>query len=75
MQGENHSVVCAWCNASVFGSRSAEHAAHGICVPCAVGFLKRLPPEYLRSVAEPDGAVTLFSGHRFLLSPEGQPLS
>jgi hypothetical protein len=67
MQGENPSVVCAWCNVSVSRSRSSESVSHGICVPCAIGFLKRLPPEYLRSIAEPDGTVTLFSGHRFEL--------
>ena len=75
MQGENPSVVCAWCNASVFGSRSAENVSHGICVPCAVGFLRRLPPEYLRSIAESDGAVTLFSGHRFEVPALSDPLS
>jgi hypothetical protein len=75
MQGENPPVVCAWCNASVFGSRSAENVSHGICVPCAVGFLKRLPPEYLRSIAEADGTVTLFPGHRVALAPEGEPLA
>jgi hypothetical protein len=75
MQGENHSVVCAWCNASVFGSRSVENISHGICVPCAISLIKRLPPEYLRSIAEPDGAVTLFSSYRFELAPDGRPLA
>lgn len=27
-------------------------------------FLRRLPKEYLASIADEDGTVTLFSGHR-----------
>lgn len=34
-------------------------------VACAIGFLKKLPREYLQGIAEADGTVTLFSCHRF----------
>lgn len=68
MQGDSHSVVCAWCNATVFGTPPGESVSHGICVPCAVSLIKRLPPDYLKSIAEPDGAVTLFSGYRVEVS-------
>lgn len=44
--------------------------SHGICPDCALTFLKRLPEAYLRSIAEPDGTVSLFSGHHFsVISP------
>ena len=56
------SVVCAWCTAPVSGSGGP--VSHGICVACAMDFLKKLPREYLQTIAEPDGTVTLFSGHK-----------
>jgi hypothetical protein len=55
-------VVCAWCTVPSPAVGSDERL--GICVQCALGFLKRLPRAYLESIAEPDGTVTLFSGHR-----------
>jgi|GEM_PF-5320464 len=59
---EGERAVCAWCTGP---SRSAgESQRLGICVDCALGFLRRLPRAYLESIAEPDGTVTLFSGHR-----------
>ena len=36
-------------------------------------FLKKLPREYLQSIAEPDGTVSLFSGHRLDIE-SGNPL-
>lgn len=69
MENTAAAVVCAWCGALASGSLPAERVSHGICVDCVIGFLLRLPPEYLRSIAEPDGAVTLFSGYRFELPP------
>jgi len=65
MDSNDLPVVCAWCNAPVSAEIPAGHVSHGICVPCAIGFLKRLPPDYLKSIAEPDGTVALFSGHQF----------
>lgn len=59
------SVVCAWCGETVSGEGT--RVSHGICPDCAIGFLKKLPPEYLATIAEPDGTVTLFSGHKFKL--------
>lgn len=59
------SVVCAWCSTTVTGEPGEGKTSHGICVRCAEGFIKRLPPAYLASIADPDGTVTLFSGHRF----------
>jgi hypothetical protein len=73
MENTATAVVCAWCGALASGALPAERVSHGICADCAIGFLRRLPPEYLRSIAEPDGAVTLFSGHRLRLAPDGQP--
>jgi hypothetical protein len=58
-------VVCAWCSSTVTGGDAPGPASHGICVRCAEGFIKRLPHAYLASIADPDGTVTLFSGHRF----------
>ena len=55
-------VVCAWCTAAISGQ--GEQVSHGICVQCALHFLKRLPREYLSSIADEDGTVSLFSGHR-----------
>jgi len=60
---EDIPVVCAWCTTPVPGRDGP--VSHGICVACALKFLKTLPREYLASIAEPDGTVTLFSGHRF----------
>lgn len=59
---ESVSVVCAWCSAPQSGE--GERVSHGICVNCAVDFLKKLPKEYLATIAEPDGTVALFSGHK-----------
>ncbi|MGB4863552.1 MAG: hypothetical protein WBO97_13930 [Tepidiformaceae bacterium] len=56
------SIVCAWCT-SVVASRGAQ-VSHGICVDCAMEFIKKLPKEYLASIADPDGTVTLFSDQR-----------
>lgn len=67
MDGGPITVICAWCGVLV--QEGNENISHGICVPCAMHFLASLPQEYLRSVAEPDGTVTLFSGHRFPLDP------
>lgn len=58
-------VICAWCSARVSGENQTGTVSHGICPDCALTFLKRLPEAYLRSIAEPDGTVSLFSGHRF----------
>lgn len=59
------SVVCAWCPTAASGSDG--RVSHGICVACAMEFLKKLPREYLQTIAEPDGTVTLFSGHKFAI--------
>jgi hypothetical protein len=59
--GEGLQTVCAWCTVPVAGQ--GDRVSHGICVDCAMAFLKKLPKEYLASIAEPDGTVTLFSGH------------
>ncbi len=64
------SVVCAWCSGPQ--TSSGERVSHGICVSCAMDFLKKLPREYLQSIAEPDGTVDLFSGHRLDIET-GQP--
>ncbi|HMO54458.1 MAG TPA: hypothetical protein PJ994_08145 [Tepidiformaceae bacterium] len=59
-------VICAWCSTTLSEPPDAsERTSHGVCVSCAEGFLKRLPIDYLQSIADPDGTVTLFSGHRF----------
>ena len=55
-------MICAWCRGPA--STSGESASHGICVDCAVELLRRLPRDFLESVAEPDGTVMLFSGKR-----------
>lgn len=65
---EEVAVVCAWCTSPVSGAGS--RISHGICVDCAMGFLKKLPREYLQSIAEPDGTVTLFSGHKLQVPAE-----
>jgi len=64
------SQLMSACRCAMRRSRAAW--LHGCC---AVGVLKHLPPEYLRSIAEPDGAVALFSGHRIELAPDGHPLA
>jgi hypothetical protein len=61
---EELEVVCAWCTAPVSTVASSGRVSHGICVDCAVAFLKKLPKDYLATIAEPDGTVSLFSGHR-----------
>ncbi len=58
----NVSVVCAWCSSVV--TPGGEYVSHGICPECALNFLKKLPREYLETIAEPDGTVTLLSGHK-----------
>ena len=65
------SIVCAWCSAPQ--TSPGEQVSHGICVACAMDFLKKLPREYLQSIAEPDGTVSLFSGHRLDIE-SGKPL-
>ncbi len=55
-------VVCAWCGALI--APGGEQLSHGICVSCATDFMSRLPRAFLESVADPDGTVTLFSGHK-----------
>lgn len=37
-----------------------------------MSFLEKLPREYLRSIAEPDGTVTLFSGHKLAVPGDDQ---
>ena len=72
MESEPLTVVCAWCSTVV--QRGGERTSHGICGPCAMDFLARLPHEFLRSVADTDGTVSLFSGLRFsvdALRPNG----
>ncbi len=65
---EEVSVVCAWCTTVV--SDGGGSVSHGICVACAKNFLKKLPREYLQTIAEPDGTVTLFSGHKLDIAAE-----
>jgi hypothetical protein len=60
-------VVCAWCATAVHTGDGAR-TSHGICADCAMDFLARLPLDYLKSIAEPDGTVSLFSGLRIPLS-------
>lgn len=68
-------VICAWCSTVVSGDseRGEGKTSHGICLACAEGFIKRLPVAYLASIADADGTVTLFSGHRFRV--DGRPAS
>lgn len=65
--GKDMDVVCAWC------ATVADHAggavSHGICPACAMKMLARLPQEYLAQIADPDGTVSLFSGHKFQVMP------
>ncbi|WP_322795181.1 hypothetical protein [Tepidiforma sp.] len=61
MDRETLPVVCAWCREGMPDSPGVR-VSHGICPDCARDFLRRLPPAYLRSIAGPDGTVTLFSG-------------
>jgi len=61
-------VICAWCSTTVAGDASPGKTSHGICLRCAEGFIKRLPAAYLASIADADGTVTLFSGHRFTVA-------
>jgi hypothetical protein len=63
MGHEGLTVICAWCETTV--RAGGEQVSHGICATCAVNFLQTLPAAYLRSIAEPDGTVTLFSGVKF----------
>jgi len=63
MGHEGLTVVCAWCETTV--RAGGVQVSHGICTTCAVGFLNTLPADYLRSIADPDGTVTLFSGVKF----------
>jgi hypothetical protein len=70
MAREQLTIVCAWCGTTV--ERGGEQVSHGICVDCAMSFLARLPAEYLQSVADPDGTVTLFSGHKLPIEGHGQ---
>ena len=58
------SVVCAWCSATVSSGGPGDRVSHGICLDCAMDFLRRLPKEYLASIADEDGTVTLFCGYR-----------
>lgn len=62
MAEDQLTVVCAWCTAVV--RQGTARVSHGICVECAMTFLARLPAEYLSSIADADGKVTLFSGHQ-----------
>ncbi len=62
-------VVCAWCTAVV--QQGTARVSHGICVDCAMTFLSRLPDEYLSSIADSDGKVTLFSGHKLSVRGTG----
>lgn len=55
-------VICAWCQGVV--NESSEAVSHGICPECAMKMLARLPAHYLASIADADGTVTLFSGHK-----------
>lgn len=58
-------VICAWCEAVV--TPGSDQVSHGICTACARDFIARLPRSFLESVAEPDGTVTLFTGHKLSL--------
>ena len=70
MTQEQPSIVCAWCCTTV--ERRGEQISHGICVDCAMGLLARLPAEYLKSIANPDGTVSLFSGHKLPIEGPAQ---
>lgn len=65
---DNAPVICAWCTTVV--SEGVGQVSHGICVPCAKNFLEKLPRDYLQSIAEPDGTVSLFSGHKLKIATE-----
>ena len=67
---ESLRTVCAWCTTPVPGN--SDRVSHGICIDCALAFLSKLPREYLASIADPDGTVTLFSGHKLDLET-GRP--
>ncbi len=67
MVDDELTVVCAWC-ATLVHSGNGEYTSHGICANCAMDFLSRLPAHYLKSVANEDDTVTLFSGQRLPLS-------
>jgi len=70
MGHEGLTVICAWCEATV--RAGGWQISHGICTNCAVSFLKTLPADYLRSIAESDGTVTLFSGVKFAVGAAGE---
>lgn len=61
-------VICAWCDKVV--SEGGGTVSHGICPECALQMLRKLPAHYLASIADADGTVTLFSGHKFRLGDE-----
>jgi hypothetical protein len=58
----NVEVICAWCYGPA--SVSGDAVSHGICVDCAIELLRKLPREFLDSIADPDGTVDLFEGRR-----------
>lgn len=58
MVEDDVAIICAWCNQQVSGSGS--RVSHGICVECAMSFLRKLPPEYRATITGPDGNLTLF---------------
>ena len=70
MTQELPTIVCAWCFTTV--ESRGEQISHGICVECAMGLLARLPADYLRSIADADGTVSLFSGHKLQVEGPAQ---
>lgn len=69
MEKDYLTVVCAWCDCTV--REGGDTISHGICADCAVGFMSRLPLDYLRMIADADGKVALFSGHRLDINALG----
>jgi hypothetical protein len=69
MDKDGLTVVCAWCDCTVREGGSI--VSHGICADCATGFISRMSIDYLRMIADADGMVSLFSGHRLDINALG----
>jgi len=61
MTGGDSSVMCAWCTGPA--RNPGQGVSVGICPECALGFIRKLPVEYLARMADPDGTLTLVPGY------------
>jgi hypothetical protein len=73
MERSEVTVVCGWCGEMI--SSGGERISHGICVSCAMDFMRRLPRAFLERIADPDGTVTLFSGKKLPIDGSIKPFS